>query len=95
MFRGFVLLAIAIVVGIWWWRAKYVVSPLEQHYNDLEMKQQVGNLAQGAVWVTQPVSAMLGEGWGTTMLINPTNNSYNRPGKTRFNIRFLAPSGGN
>ncbi len=92
MIKGLILIAIAAVLGVWWWRKHYQPSPLETHYADLAAKQQIGNLAQLAAYATQPVAAMLGTGWGTTAIINPTNLSYNRPGMTRLNLLFCQPT---
>lgn len=95
--RGLILITIAIVFGVWWWRQNYKPSPLEVHYATLEAKQRVGNLAQMAAYVTQPVAAMLGSGWATTMRISPTNPAsltHNRPGKTQLNLRFIQPTSG-
>ena len=92
--KGLLLIVAALLLGIWWWRKNYVPSPLEQHYADLENKAQNGVFAQIAQWVTRPVATMFAEGWGTTAIINPTNPSYNRPGKTRLNLRFVSPTSG-
>jgi hypothetical protein len=90
--KGILLIGIALALGVWWWRKQYVPSPLENHFADLEARQQNGNFAQLAAFATQPVAAMLGTGWGTTTRINPTNPHYNRPGKTRLNVRFVQPA---
>jgi hypothetical protein len=90
--KWLLLIAACLILGIWWWRKNYVPSPLEVHYSDLEARQQIGNMAQLAAYVTQPVAAMLGTGWGTTARVSLTNPMYNRPGKTRFNVRFAQPS---
>ena len=92
MIKGFLLIAIALVFGLWWWRQQYKPSPLDTHFADLEWKQKNGNLAQLAAFATQPVAAMLGSGWGTTTIVSNNNLSYNRPGQTQLNVRFLQPS---
>jgi hypothetical protein len=94
MLKGFLLIAIALVFAIWWWRRSYKPSPLEIHYADLEHKQQIGNLAQLAAFATPPPAAMVGEGWGTTFVLSNNNIGYNRPGKTRLNMRFVQPTSG-
>jgi putative copper export protein len=95
MIKGLLFIGIALVFGLWWWRENYQPSPLEKHFADLEAKAQIGNLAQLAAYATQPVSAMLGTGWGTTFILNPYNDMYNRPGKVRLNMRFAQPTGNN
>jgi hypothetical protein len=92
MIKGLLIIAAAIFFGVWWWRKNYVPSPLEVHLSDLEMKQKNGALANMAAYVAQPVAAMFGSGWATTTIVNPTNPSYNKPGTTRLNVRFVQPS---
>jgi hypothetical protein len=91
---GIGIIVVAFLLGTWWWRRNYKPSPLEVHFQDLQNRQQVGNLAQQASWMCRPQVAMLGEGWATTCRINPTNTqstTHNAPGKTRNNFRFLQP----
>lgn len=90
---GFLIVVAALILGVWWWRKTYVVPPLESHYNELEARQATGNLAQYAAYVASIPVAMVGELWGTTAIVNPTNPSYNTPGTSRFNFRFLQPTG--
>ena len=89
--KGLIIIAIAGVFGLWWWRRNYVPSPLDVHLADLAAQQQVGNLANYCAWTAQPVAAMFGQGWGTTAIVNPSNPYYNRPGKTILNLRFVQP----
>jgi len=89
------LLIGAVLIGIWWWRRSYVPSPLDQQFADLAARAQVGNLAQNVAFNAQPVAAMVGSGWGTTMVLNPANpnGSGNNPGTLRLNMRFAQPGG--
>jgi len=98
MIKAILLIAVAAVFGVWWWRKNYVPSPLEKHYADLEMKQRNGNLAQLAAYATQAPVAMMGTGWATTTQINPNQPlslTHNRPGKLMLNYRWAQPTGAN
>jgi hypothetical protein len=98
MIRGLLLIAIAVCLGVWWWRRSYVPSPLDVHYADLAYKQNIGNMAQLAAYASPPPVAMMGTGWGTTCRINPNNpasTAFNTPGKLMLNFRFAQPTGNN
>lgn len=91
---GIGIVVAAIALGVWWWRRNYVPSPLDVHTQELQNKQQVGNLVTAMRWAALKPIAMVGEGWGTTMRVNPTAQSnmfHNRPGYLRLNPRFAQP----
>lgn len=93
--RALLLIGVAICFGIWYWRKSYVPSFLEVHFNDLEAKQNVGNLAQMASYAAPPPWTTMAQGWGTTAQVNPNNPAsltHNRPGKLVLNPRFLRPT---
>lgn len=92
---GILLFVAAIALGVWWWRRSYTPSPLDQQFADLAARAQVGDWAQQAAFLAQPVSTMMGSGWGTTMQVNPSNPSGigNVPGKLMLNTRFAQPGG--
>lgn len=95
MMRGLLLIAIAAIFGVWWWRKHYVPSALEVHFADLEAKQRNGNLAQLAAFAAPPPIATMATGWGSTTLLNPTNPlspTHNKPGVLRLNMRFAQPT---
>jgi hypothetical protein len=90
--RYLLVIAIALVLGVWYWRKNYQPSVLEQHYATLEAKAKNGVLSQLAAYASYPVTAMRGQSWGTTFILNPTNLACNKPGPTQFNLRFPQPT---
>jgi hypothetical protein len=95
LFMGIAVVVAAVALGVWWWRRSYVPSPIEQHMNDLKARAQVGNTAQHIAYLAQPMCAMVGTGWGTTMVINPSNpySPQNQPGTLQLGMRFAQPGG--
>lgn len=92
-FHGFFILAAAALIGLWWWKSNSVPSPLDEQFSALADRANVGTLANFMAWAAQPVSAMVGTGWGTTVQVNPTNpnSTNNSPGTLMLNMRFAQP----
>lgn len=93
--HGLLIVILAVLVGIWWYRRNSTPSPLDAHFADLSARAAVGDLAQASAFNAQPVSAMVGAGWGTTMMVNPNNtrSNGNIPGPLNLNLRFAQPGG--
>ena len=93
--HGFLIIIVAVLVGIWWYRKNSVPSPLDAHFADLSARASIGDIAQRSAWSAQPMATNVGSGWGTTMMINPNNpmGQGNKPGTLQLQLRFAQPGG--
>lgn len=90
---GIVIAAGALLIGVWYFRKRAQTSPLAKHYKELEDRAAIGSVSNAVSFMSQPPTAMMGEGTLTMTRANITNPNpvYNKPGTVRFGYRYPQP----
>jgi hypothetical protein len=92
--KFFSTIAVLLIAFYIYCKMNWQPSPLQSHYNEDDMLDNIQNLSVASMNLSSVPVAMLGEGWGTSMRLDTTtNNKWSvNPGFTRLNFRFAQPT---